>query len=67
MKTGDLVDMIEDNSPKRHYPLARIKSFNCSNDYIGDRLNTRPIVELAPVPVPLRAEDVSSANYASVL
>ena len=68
IKTGDLVDMIEDNSPRRHYPLARVNSFNCGNEVTSvTGENTRPIVKLAHVLIPLGAEDVSSANYASVL
>ena len=35
LKTGDLVWLIEHNSPRGHYPLARVKSLNYGNDGIA--------------------------------
>ena len=75
LKTGDLVWLIEHNSPRGHYPLARVKSLNYGNDGIAQStvirsvtgVYTRPIVKLAPVLAPLGAEDLSAASYASVL
>ena len=70
LKTGDLVWFIEDNNPRGHYPLARVKSLNYGNDSIAQSTvirsatgeNTHPIVKLAPVLALLGAEDVSAAN-----
>ena len=75
LKNGDLVWMIEDNSPRGHYPLARVRSLNYGNDgiarsaVIGSATGeyTCPTVKLALIAAPLGAEDVSAANYASVL
>ena len=75
LKTGDLVWLIEHNSPRGHYLLARGKLLNYGYDGIARstviRSATdkypRPIVELAPVFAPLGAEVVSAVNYASVL
>ena len=75
LKTGDFVWLIEHNSPRGHYPLARVKLLSYGNDDIArSTVNrsptgayTRPVVKLAPVLAPLGAEDVSAANYASVL
>ena len=74
LKTGDLVWLIEDYSPRGHYPLARAKSLNYGNDDIERSAvvrsapgeYSRPIVKLGPVLVPLGAENVSAANYSSV-
>ena len=74
LKTGDIVWFIEDNSPRGHYPLARVKSLNYGNDGIAQSAvirsatgeYARPIVILATVLAPLGAEDVTAANYASV-
>ena len=67
--------MIEDNSPRGHYPLARVKSLNYGIDGIARSAVIRtatgeynsPIVKLAPDLAPLGAEVVSAATYASVL
>ena len=75
LKTGVLVWLIEHNSPRGHYPLARVKSLNYGNDGIARSAiirsttgeYTRPIKKLAPVLASLRAEDDSAAIYASVL
>ena len=32
LKTGGLVWMVKDNSPRGYYPLARVKSLNYGND-----------------------------------
>ena len=61
MKTGDLFWMIEDNSPRGHYPLARIKSLNYGNNGIAGSAvirslageYARQILNLAPVIAPL--------------
>ena len=75
LKNGDLVWMIEDNSPRGYYALARVRSLNYGNDGIARSAVIRsatgeytcPIVKLAPVAAPLGAKDVSAAYYASVL
>ena len=70
LKTGDLVWLIEHNSPRGHYSLARVKSLNYGNDGLARSAvirsttgkYTRPIVKLTPVLAPLRAEDDSAAK-----
>ena len=66
LKTGDLVWIVDERSPRGHYPLARIKTLNYGKDNIArsavvttrsGELN-RPAVKLAPVFAPLGAEDV---------
>ena len=60
LRTGDLVWMIEDKSPRDHYLLARVKSLNYGNDGIARSSviraatgeYTRPIVKLPRVLAP---------------
>ena len=57
LKTGDLVWVIEPDSPRRYYPLARIVKLNYGQDgcarstlvRTATREVTRPTVKLAPV------------------
>ena len=66
LKTGDLVWIVDERSPRGHYPLARIKTLNYGKDNIARSAVvttrsgelTRPAVKLAPVFAPLGAEDV---------
>ena len=66
LKTGDLVWIVDEHSPRGHYPLARIKTLNYGKDNIArspvvttrSGELTRPAVKLAPVFAPLGAEDV---------
>ena len=66
LKTGDLVWIVDERSPRGHYPLARIKTFKNGKDYIARSAVvttrsgelTRPSVKLVPVFAPLGAEDV---------
>ena len=66
LKTGDLVWIVDEHSPRGHYPLARIKTLNYGKDNIARSAVvttrsgelTRPAVKLAPIFAPLGAEDV---------
>ena len=66
LKTEDLVWIVDERSPRGHYPLARIKTLNYGKDNIARSAVvttrsgelTRPAVKLAPVFAPLGAEDV---------
>ena len=66
LKTGDLVWIVDERSPRGHYPLARIKTFNYGKDNIARSAVvttrsgelTRPALKLTPVFAPLGAEDV---------
>ena len=66
LKTGDLMWIVGERSPRGHYTLARIKTLNYGKDNIArsavvtNRSGelTRPAVKLAPVFAPLGAQDV---------
>ena len=66
LKTGDLVLIVDERSPRGHYPLARIKTLNYGEDNIARASVvttrsgelTRPAVKLAPIFSSLGAEDV---------
>ena len=57
LKTGDLVWIVDERSPRGHYPLARIKTLYYGKDNIARSAVvttrsgelTRPAVKLAPV------------------
>ena len=61
LKTGDLVWIVDERSPRGHYPLARIKTLNYGNDNIARSAVvttrsgelTRPAVKVGPVFAPL--------------
>ena len=57
LKTGDLVWIVNERSPRGHCPLARIKTLFTERTTAPGEL-TRPAVKLAPVFAPLGAEDV---------
>ena len=57
LKTGDLVWIVEDDSPRGHYPLARVVKLNFGSDSIVRSAEVRtttgnlvrPVVKLSPV------------------
>ena len=57
LKTGDLVWIVEDTSPRGHYPLARVLKLNFGHDPVARSAEVRtatgnlvrPVVKLAPV------------------
>ena len=70
LKTGDLVWVIEPDSPRGYYPLARIVKLNYGQDGCArsalvrsaTREVTRPTVKLAPVLPSSGGEDVAMQN-----
>ena len=68
LKTGDLVWVVEPDSPRGHYPLARIAKLYYGKDGCARSADiktvtselTRPTVKLAPVLPSLGAEDVAA-------
>ena len=68
LKTGDLVWVVEPDSPRGHYPLARIAKLHYGKDGCARSADiktvtselTRPTVKLAPVLPSLGAEDVAA-------
>ena len=72
LKTGDLVWIVDDDSPRGHYPLARVSSLRYGNDGIARSAEvqtpngtlSRPVINLMPVLESslLGPEDVANAN-----
>ena len=71
LKTGDLVWIVDERSPRGHYPLARIKTLDYPKDNIARSAVvttrsgelTRPAVKLAPVFAPFGAEDMGRTDF----
>ena len=74
MKAGVLVWVIESDTPRGHYPLARILRLHYGNDGCARSADiktvtselTRPTVKLAPVLPCLRVEDVAAQMCESI-
>ena len=70
LKTGDLVWVVEPDSPRGHYPLARIAKLHYVKDGCARSADIktvtseliRPTIKLAPVLPSLGAEDVAAQN-----
>ena len=74
LKAGDLVCVIEPDTPRGHYPLARILRLHYGKDGCARSADiktvaselTRPAVKLAPVLRCLGVENVAAQKYARV-